>query len=251
MAHTCLFIYIPYILIFALYRNTKDILSDIAPLLADVEYDANGKVKSAKATLMYWLLKKTNPHSPEWEIEFIKRVLHSNRTLPPGMEIYAVTLRSYQDMLHQVINSNMTVLFCGMSLITIYVIVMIGRCNAIQQRIYLSLMGISVVGQALLSSYGVCYYMGFFYGPVHPILPFLLLGIGVDDMFVIMQSLETMSETDKSLDISIHIAKSIQISGATEYLASLASERTKINTCYAYRLSNCVLKIYVQNFENV
>ncbi|GAB1864647.1 Patched domain-containing protein 3 [Camponotus japonicus] len=204
-------------------KNTKDILSDITPLLAGVEYDANGKVKGAKATLMYWLLKKSNPHSPEWEIEFIERVLHSNRTLPPGMEIYAVTLRSYQDMLHQVINNNMSVLFCGISLILIYVIVMIGRCNAIYQRIYLSLMGISVVGQAILSSYGVCYYMGFLYGPVHPILPFLLLGIGVDDMFVIMQNLEIMSETDKSSDISIRIAKSIQISGMSITVTSFTN----------------------------
>jgi len=198
-----------------LCRKTKDILSDIAPLLAGVEYDEHGRVKGANATILYWLLKKSNPHSPEWEVKFIDKVLHSNRTLPPGMEIYAVTLRSYQDMLHQVVNSNMTVLFCGMSLITIYVIVMIGRCNMIQQRIYLSLMGISVVGQALLSSYGICYYLGFFYGPVHPILPFLLLGIGVDDMFVIMQNLETMSEADKSLDIPTRIAKSIQVSGVT------------------------------------
>jgi len=188
-------------------------LSDIAPLLGDVEYDQNKKVKSASATILYWLLKKSNPQSSEWEVEFIEKVLHSNRTLPPGMEIYALTLRSYQDMLHEVVNSNIIMLFCGMSLITIYVIVMIGRCNAMQQRIYLSLMGISVVGQAILSSYGVCYYMGFFYGPVHPILPFLLLGIGVDDMFIIMQNLESTSETDKSLDIPIRIAKSIQISG--------------------------------------
>lgn len=195
-------------------RNTKDILSDIAPLLGGVEYDQNGTVKSARATILYWLLKKSNPDSPEWEIEFIERVLHSNRSLPPGMELYALTLRSYQDMLHEVVDSNMTVLFCGMLLITIYVIVMIGRCNVMQQRIYLSLMGISVVGQAILSSYGVCYYMGYFYGPVHPILPFLLLGIGVDDMFIIMQSLETTSEMDKSLDIPTRIAKSIQVSGA-------------------------------------
>lgn len=124
-----------------------------------------------------------------------------------------MTLRSYQDVLHEVVNSNMTVLFCGMLLITIYVIVMIGRCNVMQQRIYLSLIGISVVGQAILSSYGVCYYMGYLYGPVHPILPFLLLGIGVDDMFIIMQSLETTSEMDKSLDIPTRIAKSIQVSG--------------------------------------
>nr|XP_012227308.1 PREDICTED: patched domain-containing protein 3-like [Linepithema humile] len=174
------------------HTNAKNILSDIAPLLAGVEYEENGQVRSAKATILYWVLKKSNPHSPEWEVEFINRVLHSNRTLPTGMEIYAVTLRSYDDMLHEVVNSNMTVLFCGMSLISIYVIVMISRCNAMQQRIYLSLMGICVVGQALLSSYGLCFYMGFMYGPVHAILPFLLLGIGVDDMFVIMQSLETL-----------------------------------------------------------
>lgn len=191
-------------------------MSDIAPLLADVEYDRNNIVKGAKATILYWLLKKSNRQSPEWEVKFIEKVLHSNRTLPPGMEIYAVTLRSYHDMLHEVINNNMTVLFCGMSLITIYVIVMIGRCNVMQQRVYLSLMGISVVGQALLSSYGLCYYMGFSYGPVHPILPFLLLGIGVDDMFVIMQSLEITSEADKSLDIPARIAKSIQVSGAVD-----------------------------------
>lgn len=205
-------------------RHAKDILSDVAPLLAGVEYDENGRVRSANATILYWLLKKSNPQSPEWEVEFIERVLHSaNRTLPPGMEIYAVTLRSYQDMLHQVVNNNMTVLFCGMSLITIYVIVMIGRCNAMQQRIYLSLMGISVVGQALLSSYGLCYYMGFFYGPVHPILPFLLLGIGVDDMFVVMQSLETISEADKSLDTPARIAKSLQVSGVCVGRSLLAS----------------------------
>lgn len=206
-----------FVYYFSLCRNTKDILSDIAPLLGGVEYDQNGRVKRASATILYWLLKKSNPHSPEWEVEFIEKVLHSNRTLPPGMELYAITLRSYQDMLHEVVNSNMTVLFCGMSLITLYVIVMIGRCNAMRQRIYLSLMGIFVVGQAILSSYGLCYYMGFSYGPVHPILPFLLLGIGVDDMFIIMQSLETTSETEKSLDVSTRIAKSIQVSGAIKF----------------------------------
>lgn len=145
-------------------------------------------------------------------------------------------------MLHEVINSNMTVLFCGMSLITIYVIVMLSRCNAMQQRIYLSLMGISVVGQAFLSSYGVCYYMGFFYGPVHPILPFLLLGIGVDDMFIIMQSLETTSETEKSLDIPTRIAKSIQVSGAIKFFNKFKVKEDRNNSRYI--VYKCILNIF-------
>lgn len=165
------------------------------------------------------------------------------------MELYALTLRSYQDVLHEVVDSNMTVLFCGMLLITIYVIVMIGRCNVMQQRIYLSLMGISVVGQAILSSYGVCYYMGYFYGPVHPILPFLLLGIGVDDMFIIMQSLETTSEMDKSLDIPTRIAKSIQVSGAMN-LNKFIVKDNRNNSRYTISFIN-VFWIYIGNFENV
>jgi predicted RND superfamily exporter protein len=54
-------------------------------------------------------------------------------------------------------------------------------------KVYLSLLGVSVVGQSILASYGICFYMGFFWGPIHPILPFLLLGVGVDNSFVIMQ----------------------------------------------------------------
>ena len=34
--------------------------------------------------------------------------------------------------------------------------------------------------------------MGFFYSAAHTVLPFLLLGIGIDDMFVIVQSLNTL-----------------------------------------------------------
>lgn len=54
-------------------------------------------------------------------------------------------------------------------------------------QLVLSVVGVSVVGVAILSSYGLCFYLGIFYGPVHPTIPFLLLGIGVDDMFVIVQ----------------------------------------------------------------
>lgn len=54
-------------------------------------------------------------------------------------------------------------------------------------QILLALLGVSVIGQAIFASYGLCFYMGFFWGPLHPVLPFLLLGIGVDNIFVIMQ----------------------------------------------------------------
>ncbi|XP_046427563.1 patched domain-containing protein 3-like isoform X1 [Neodiprion fabricii] len=204
-------------------QNNNNMLLDISLLLSGVEYDARGYVVGAKATILNFLLKKSHPRSPDWELEFIKKVLYSNRTLPDGMAIYAVATRSFTDFLHQVLNSNMTVLFCGLSLIVIYIILMIGRCNIVQQRIYLSIVGVSVIGQAILSAYGICYYMGYFYGPIHPILPFLLLGIGVDDMFVIMQSLENISKVEKPSDLTERIARALQQSGMSITVTSVTN----------------------------
>ena len=37
------------------------------------------------------------------------------------------------------------------------------------------------------SAYGLCQLLGFFFTNMHGLLPFLMLGVGIDDMFVIMQ----------------------------------------------------------------
>lgn len=194
-------------------RASTNILTDVTSLLAGVQTDAKGQVVSAKAVIFNWLLKESNTTSPLWEQEFLSTVLNTNRTKPEGVSIYVIATRSYNDMLAQVMDSNMTVLFAGFSLIILYVIFMLGRCNLIQQRIYLSLLGVSIVGLAILASYGFCFYMGFFFGPVHPILPFLLLGIGVDDMFVICDSLDHVTRQHSNLDIPERIARAVQTAG--------------------------------------
>lgn len=47
-------------------------------------------------------------------------------------------------------------------------------------------MGLLSVGMAFIASIGLCSFLGIPYGPVHTSLPFLLMGLGVDDMFVMM-----------------------------------------------------------------
>ena len=53
--------------------------------------------------------------------------------------------------------------------------------------------GILGVMMGILVSYGLCSVLGFFYSAAHAVMPFLLLGIGIDDMFVIVQCLNTLT----------------------------------------------------------
>ena len=50
------------------------------------------------------------------------------------------------------------------------------------------MIGIGSIGLGIVTSYGLAGLFGIPNGPMNSILPFLLLGIGIDDMFVIVQS---------------------------------------------------------------
>ena len=48
------------------------------------------------------------------------------------------------------------------------------------------MMSVLAIGLAIAASMGVSQLCGWPYTPVHSVLPFVLLGLGVDDSFVIM-----------------------------------------------------------------
>lgn len=48
-------------------------------------------------------------------------------------------------------------------------------------------MGMSIVLMSVGASFGLCAFMGIDMTDIHPVIPFLLLGISVDDMFVIIE----------------------------------------------------------------
>ena len=60
-------------------------------------------------------------------------------------------------------------------------------------------MGILVIVLSLGASFGFCFYMGIFFADMHPVIPFLLLGIGVDDMYVIVGAVDNLAKEEKNL----------------------------------------------------
>ena len=85
----------------------------------------------------------------------------------------------------------------GFLIVFVYVTLMLGRLNCVQQRSMLALAGLASIGMTVGFTYGICSAVGLFYGPMHNIIPFLLLGIGIDDMFVIMQCCDNLTPAER------------------------------------------------------
>ena len=74
---------------------------------------------------------------------------------------------------------------------------------------------------------GICSTIGLVFTPAHPLIPFLLLGIGIDDMFVIVQCLSNVEDSDptfkdKSIDLLVgetlkHAGVAITITSFTDF----------------------------------
>ncbi len=191
--------------VFLIERNFTDLLSN-------VERDSSGRIVKAKATVMRWFGKmnvtnaKENPVKNRGEpldlatLDFegaMLKVMLNTSNYPAGLESYPNVKRSFGDVAGSTILGDVGVMAIGYNIVFVYVLFMLGKFNAIEQRAYLSAAGIIGVIMGIVVSYGVCSAFGLFFGPMHSVLPFLLLGIGIDDMFVIVQCWDTLEAKRK------------------------------------------------------
>lgn len=67
---------------------------------------------------------------------------------------------------------------------------------------------------------GLCSLFGVFYGPVHLSLPFLLMGLGVDDMLVIMSCWDELTQEEKRLPMHERIGLMLKHGGVSITITS-------------------------------
>ena len=113
--------------------------------------------------------------------------------LGEGVEIFVNIARMLFETLEGQVFKDLDMLVGGYVIVFLYVLLMLGKLDCIEQKIYLSIGGIFGVMMGIIVSYGLCSTFGFFYSSAHAVMPFLLLGIGIDDMFVMVQCLNTLT----------------------------------------------------------
>lgn len=213
--------------------------TNFSTMLGGIERDSEGLVRRAKAARQLWVTRinftavKTGDFADDagtgmevdtasfgWEKELIKAVLNESER-PDNISLYLMAASSFGMISGDTILGDAQYLGVGFMVVFIYVQVMLGKFNLVEQRPILSLMGLMCVGMSIFVSYGICSMFGVPFGPVNNVLPFLLLGLGIDDMFVIMQAWNNLTPREKTLTLSERIGCALKHAGVSITVTSL------------------------------
>lgn len=76
------------------------------------------------------------------------------------------------------------------------------------------------VGLAVMSSYGLAAYLGLLFTPLMSILPFIMLGVGVDGMYVLTTALDA---TDDNLPLDVRMGQAMSEGWVSVFIASFTN----------------------------
>ena len=193
-------------------------------LLGGVERNSSGHIVSAKVAQMFWRLEipdnaeiddsqgsglelqLADQISLAWEADFLQIALNSSSqttTILPN------SAKSFGEVSGEAIFFDAFFMAGGYIIMFLYTIVMLGNTNLVHVRLYLTISGLLSIAMGMIISMGLSSILGFPYTPMHAVLPFICLGIGIDDMFVIVQSYYNVLNEAKTSRTSTTIGEKI------------------------------------------
>eukprot|EP00090_Calanus_glacialis_P027719 TRINITY_DN4393_c0_g1_i1.p1 TRINITY_DN4393_c0_g1~~TRINITY_DN4393_c0_g1_i1.p1 ORF type:complete len:1001 (-),score=160.99 TRINITY_DN4393_c0_g1_i1:89-3091(-) len=216
---------------------------DYEKFLGGIERNASGHIISARTAQMVWKLKLpedfeivdnqgsgleldlADKTTLDWEEEFVQTVQNMSTSDAIALPHAA---KSFGDISSDAIFFDAYLMAGGYLLMFAYTIFMLGKLNTLEVRLFLSISGIVSIFMGLGIALSLSSLLGYPYTPMHAALPFLCLGIGIDDMFVIVQCWTNMKRDPTTLGLSIadkmaialkHAGVSVTVTSLTDVFA--------------------------------
>jgi Niemann-Pick C1 protein len=163
------------------------------------------------------------------------------QTVSASSVVYLQAFRSLDDELLRAVSGDIPLFSLTMILMCSFCCIVLGKSGSgsgskwISSRILLANGGIGLVMFAMIGGYGLCAGLGFEFTQLQQILPFILIGIGVDDMVIIVSALDRVSELEPTLPVATRVGKafarcglSITLTSATDITAFLLGSVSKL-----------------------
>ncbi|XP_075219371.1 patched domain-containing protein 3-like [Lycorma delicatula] len=208
-------------------------------LIGGAERDESGSIVKGKALLSLWMVHVnfsavnmdevgnnggTNDWATvqgmTWEKSFLNTMEELSTRKMFGVKLYYEAGRSFGDISNDIMFQDIDKVMMGVFLMFLYVLFVLSKCSWLHIKIIPASGGLACVGLAFISACGICSALGISYGPVHTSLPFLLMGIGVDDMFVIMACKNNLSNEEKKHSLPTQIGLALRRAGVSICITS-------------------------------
>lgn len=230
----------------AAYNSTVE----LQDALGNPKFDNNDNLESAEAYDIVYVLEdratvvsgsEEDPINSGWEKDVFLDIVQSDdlEMEYPGLQLDYFAGRSFEDEFGEAIGGDILLVQVAYIIIYFACALLIGRPCGSGSRWLVALSAILFVGMSTLAAIGLSSYFGLFYGPVHSLLPFVLLGIGVDDSFVVCNAFNRerkesrSSETTESLKersarALARAGASITVTSATDLVAFAISSSSAL-----------------------
>ncbi|XP_059404418.1 patched domain-containing protein 3-like isoform X1 [Carassius carassius] len=212
----------------------------------------SSEISSAKAVrLFYFLDEKKTKENSYWLDDFLK--LLSNYTEQKTVHVSYFTSLSRQKEFET--NSDSVIpLFSATYFLAINISVLSClRLDCVRTKVWVALFGVVSAGMAVLASFGLLLFCGMPFAMTVASAPFLILGVGVDDMFI-MISCWQKTEVHKAVEVRLaetykEAGVSITITTLTDVLAFYIGLLTPFRSVQSFCMytSTALLFCYIFN----
>lgn len=215
--------------------------SDYESILSGIQRDDQGRIISAESAISTWFvyIKFANIDTDRignsigmeswvtediilWEGGFLETVAEVKAKLDDGdFTIDYMAGRSFGDIASASLFPHPLQLMSGAIAMLIYMQIMISKFNWIEFRLRLNILGLQCVVLAIGFSFGITSMFHFSYSVIESSLPFLLMGLSVDDIFVIMACLRHVNRMHPGEPVPIRIGHALKHAGVSITITSV------------------------------
>lgn len=217
-------------------RNPPDVTYNGVPFNAEELYAPTGDSDQPIQVINYYQFSQNfgvvkdgatvDPEADALEEEWTLFLKDPDNNLPRNdIEWFVNSAWGQEQSLENALSGDLPLLSFGFVLLGIYVVLFLGDFHFVRSHRLLGLIAIATCGIAIGSGFGLSSALGMFYGPVHSILPLLVVGIGVDDCFHVTKAADEvfLRETHKNKPVAVRIALALSQAGTAITVTSFTN----------------------------
>ena len=184
---------------------------------------------SAKAARFYYALANlplSEGYNRKWQFDYqvwITEALNEWGRNSDLITVQVFTFDGWEVDFLGVVTTDIILLAVAVCLVSVYSYIVLGSFSPVHFRAVTAAVGMFCVLISIAAGYAICFLAGLKITNFHNILPFMVIGIGVDNMFVIVNCIDQAPEdyeTKKRFRIGLgHAGPSITITSVTDAIA--------------------------------